>query len=66
MKPLDMTRYTALGHQLDSINKGLDAVAVVERALGEDDSPLASVLSLAYLAIGEQVDAIREQGEPPA
>lgn len=63
MKSLDMTKYVVLGYQLESIDQALDAVTVVKRALDEDDSPLASVLSLAYVAICDQVDAIRKQGE---
>ena len=59
MKSLDMTKHMELGHQLDDIDQALDAVGVAYRALRDADSPLASVLSLAYEAICEQVDAIR-------
>lgn len=56
-------KYTALGHQLDTIGKALDTIGVVMRALEEVGSPLASVLSMVVYVIGDEIDTIQAYGE---
>ena len=63
MKPLDNTRYVALGYQLDIIDQVLDTIGVVSRVLEAEDSPLASVLMLASSSASAQMDIIRSQNK---